>query len=192
MTDLRPIGHNPDAIATWANAITVLRIMLAPVLFAMIPDVGGSWPASLLWIALCSSDFVDGWLARRHGTTRSGAFLDPLADKVLVLGALFMLVATDKFWIVPVLIIAAREILISVYRAVAGTQGVTVPAKKLAKWKTVVQQLAVGFALLPPTVDHSWIAGTLLWIAVVLTVVTGYQYLAAARRTRDSQRPPDA
>jgi CDP-diacylglycerol---glycerol-3-phosphate 3-phosphatidyltransferase len=115
------VSTKPDAIATWANAITVGRILLAPVLFAMIPDVGGSWPAFAFWMVLCSSDFIDGWLARRHGTTRSGAFLDPLADKVLVLGAMFMLVANDVFWLLPVAIIAAREILISLYRAVAGT-----------------------------------------------------------------------
>ena len=76
--------NSPSAIATWANAITVSRILLAPVMFAMIPDVGGSWPATVVWFLLCSSDFIDGWVARRHGVTRSGAFLDPLADKVLV------------------------------------------------------------------------------------------------------------
>ena len=175
-------AHNPDAIATWANALTVGRILLAPVLFAMIPDIGGSWPASIFWILLCSTDFIDGWLARKQGATRSGAFLDPLADKVLVLGALFMLVATDKFSLVPVLIIAVREVAISLYRTVAGSRGVSVPARRLAKWKTFSQQIAVGLALLPPTVDHLWMATTMLWVAVVLTVFTGVQYLLLASR----------
>lgn len=181
------MAKNPDAIATWANAITVGRILLAPVLFAMIPDSGGSWPATVMWFLLCSSDFVDGWLARRHGTTRSGAFLDPLADKVLVLGAMFMLVATGKFWIVPVLVIAARELLISLYRTFAGARGISVPAKKLAKWKTLAQQLAVAFALFPLTYDMPSLYNTWLWIAVVLTVVTGAQYLLAARRIARAQ-----
>jgi CDP-diacylglycerol---glycerol-3-phosphate 3-phosphatidyltransferase len=176
------VAKNPDAIATWANAITVARILLAPLLFAMIPDDGASWPAFSFWIVLCGSDFVDGWLARKQGVTRSGAFLDPLADKVLVLGAMFILVANDVFWIVPVLLIAARELLISLYRTVVGTKGVSVPAKKLAKVKTITQQLAVAFVLLPPTNDIEWLWGITLWVAAVLTVVTGVQYLVVARR----------
>ena len=66
--------------------------------------------ALVLWIALCVTDGIDGYFARRQGATRSGAFLDPLADKVLVLGAMAALVANDTFWWVPVAIIAVREI----------------------------------------------------------------------------------
>ena len=79
----------------------------------------------------------------------------------------------------------ARELAISLYRTVVGTKGVSVPAKKLAKLKTVCQQLAVGFALFPPTALRArglWLV--LLWVAVVLTVFTGYQYFAAAARSR--------
>jgi CDP-diacylglycerol--glycerol-3-phosphate 3-phosphatidyltransferase len=176
-------SYSPDAIKTWANAVTVGRIMVSPILFVMITGDEGSWPALLLWIALCASDGIDGWLARRQGITRSGAFLDPLADKVLVLGAMFTLVRYDVFWIVPVLIITAREVVISVYRTVAGRHGVSVPAKHLAKAKTVCQQFAVGLALLPLTAGVSWTYNSFLWVATVLTVVTGAQYLFAARRT---------
>ncbi|MGH9134348.1 MAG: CDP-alcohol phosphatidyltransferase family protein, partial [Ilumatobacteraceae bacterium] len=134
-----------------------------------------------LWFVLSLSDGIDGVIARRHGTTRSGAFLDPLADKVLVLGAMFTLVAREVFWIVPVLIIAAREFVISVYRTVVGSKGVSVPASRLAKYKTLFQQLAVGFALWPWfALDATWLWKALLWIAVVLAVVSGTQYL---RRT---------
>jgi CDP-diacylglycerol---glycerol-3-phosphate 3-phosphatidyltransferase len=143
---------DPNALATWANAITTLRLLLSPVMIWLIPDHGaGSWAAVTLWFVLCSSDAIDGRLARRHGTTRSGAFLDPLADKVLVLGAMFALVSVDVFWIVPVAIIAAREVGISVYRSFAGAKGISVPASKLGKYKTIVQQLAVGAAVLPTT-----------------------------------------
>ena len=141
------MANSPDAIKTWANGVTVTRLMVSPILFAMIDGQNGSWAALVVWVVLCATDGVDGWLARRHGVTRSGAFLDPLADKVLVLGAMFALVRSDVFWIVPVLIITLREIIISVYRTVASRHGVSVPAKRLAKAKTLCQQLAVGFAL---------------------------------------------
>jgi CDP-diacylglycerol---glycerol-3-phosphate 3-phosphatidyltransferase len=175
---------DPSAIATWANAVTVARLLVSPLLFAIIPTTpGGSWPAFVLWFVLCASDGIDGHLARRHGTTRSGAFLDPLADKVLVLGAMFTLVSRSVFPMVPVLIIAARELAVSVYRVIAGSRGVSVPATRMAKVKTIVQQFAVAFALLPLTaIDATWTWKVLLWSAVVLTVVSGAHYFWHATR----------
>ena len=175
-----------SAVATWANAITAGRLVFSPVMFLVIPDdANGSWVAYGLWFVLCVSDGVDGWIARRHGTTTSGAFLDPLADKVLVLGAMFTLVARDVFWLLPVARIAGRDVVISVYRSLVGSRGVSVPASKLAKYKTVVQQLAVGFALWPWfAVDHRWLWNTLLWTAVGLAMVSGWSYLTASRKGR--------
>ena len=174
----------PDKLATWANAITVGRLLLAPLMFWAIPNDGmGSWISVGLWFVLCSSDGIDGYIARRHGTTSAGAFLDPLADKVLVLGAMFTLVSIGVFSLVPVIIIAARELIISVYRVLVGGKGISVPASKLGKYKTVAQQFAVAFALVPPTaVDAKWLWNGLLWIAVALTLISGAQYLWRARR----------
>jgi CDP-diacylglycerol--glycerol-3-phosphate 3-phosphatidyltransferase len=176
---------DPNAVANWANLITVSRIALSPVMFLVIPDHNeGSWLAFGLWFVLCVSDGIDGYLARRHGTTTSGAFLDPLADKVLVLGAMFTLVTTEMFWIVPVAIIAIREFVISVYRTFVASKGVSIPASQLAKWKTLCQQLAVGFALWPWfAVDAKWVWVSLLWAAVVLAVLSGSQYLWYSRIT---------
>ena len=173
-----------ESLNSWANAITALRILLSPLVFLAIPEDGsGSWWAFLLWFVLCSSDGIDGYIARRRGPTAAGAFLDPLADKVLVLGAMFTLVAHDIFWWVPVAIIAARELTISAYRIIKGGRGVSVPASRLGKYKTVVQQFAVAFALFPLTaLDASWTWQILLWVAVVLTVVSGAQYLWHARK----------
>jgi len=173
-----------DSIASWANAITVGRLVFSPIMFLAIPDhQAGSWTAFLLWSVLCASDGVDGWIARKRGPTAAGAFLDPLADKVLILGAMFTLVAHGVFGLVPVLIIAAREIVISVYRVILGGKGISVPASKLAKYKTVFQQLAVAFALLPLTaLDATWLWNGLLWTAVVLALVSGAQYLLHARQ----------
>ena len=118
-------------LASWANAITAGRLMLSPLMFWVIPDdAAGSWVAFWMWFVFCASDGVDGYIARRRGPTAAGAFLDPLADKVLVLGAMFTLVSTDVFWIVPVAIIAAREFVISVYRVKVAGRGVSVPASK--------------------------------------------------------------
>jgi len=184
------VSHDPSAIATWANAVTVARVMISPVLFALITGSEGSWVALALWIVLCASDGIDGFLARRYGTTRSGAFLDPLADKVLVLGAMFTLVGRGVFPVLPVAIIAIREVSISLYRTFAGARGVSVPATPVAKLKTLFQQLAVGFALFPPTaVDGRNLWLTLLWISVVLTVVSGAHYLVRARRVATQQLP---
>jgi CDP-diacylglycerol--glycerol-3-phosphate 3-phosphatidyltransferase len=180
---------DPGALATWANAITVGRLLLSPLMFWVIPDhPDGSWIAFGLWFLLCVSDAFDGYVARRHGTTRSGAFLDPLADKVLVLGAMFTLVGNGVFPLVPVVIIAAREFVISMYRTVVGSKGVSVPASRMAKNKTLAQQLAVGFALLPLTaVDATWLWMGLLWIAVVLALVSGWSYLRGSRAPRPQE-----
>ncbi|MEQ1787651.1 MAG: CDP-alcohol phosphatidyltransferase family protein, partial [Acidimicrobiales bacterium] len=164
----------PSALATPANLVTIGRLVLTVPLLGMILDSGASWPAVVLWIALCVTDGIDGHLARRQGTTRSGAFLDPLADKVLVLGALAALVANDTFWWPPVAVIAVRELGIQGFRSYWGRKGLAVPATAMAKVKTVVQEVAVGFGLLPLTAtDHRWVANGVLTAAVVLTVVTG-------------------
>ncbi len=176
---------DPNSLATWANAITVGRLVVSPVMFLVIPDHNrGSWVAFLLWFVLCVSDGIDGYLARRHGTTTSGAFLDPLADKVLVLGAMFTLVTRDVFWILPVGLIAGREVVISVYRTFVAAKGVSIPASQIAKWKTVAQQLAVGFALWPWfAVDAKWLWVSLLWLAVVLSLFSAAQYFWYSRVT---------
>ena len=173
----------PSALATPANLLTIARLVLTVPLLAMIVDTGASWSAAALWIALCITDGIDGHIARRQGTTRSGAFLDPLADKVLVLGAMFALVANDTFWWLPVGIITVRELGIQGFRSYWGKKGLAVPATSLAKAKTLTQEVAVGLGLVPTTaIDASWMATTVLWAAVALTVVSGVQYLQAGSR----------
>ena len=176
------MAFDETAIVTWANMVTVGRVLASPFLFMLIPDDGrGSYIALVVWIVLCGSDGFDGYLARKHGITRSGAFLDPLADKILVLGAMFTLVSRDVFWVVPVLIIAAREIGVSLYRVFVGSKGVSMPASKTAKVKTVSQQLAVGLALAPfAVVDQTWTFTIFMWIAVALTLLSAAQYAAKA------------
>lgn len=173
----------PSALATPANLLTVARLVLTMPLLAMILADGASWPAVVLWVVLCVTDGIDGHLARRQGTTRSGAFLDPLADKVLVLGAMACLVSIGDLPWLPVAIIAVRELGIQALRSFWGKRGLAIPATALAKAKTVVQEVAVGFALLPLTAtDATWLVQTTLWAAVVLTAVSGLQYVHAGSR----------
>jgi CDP-diacylglycerol--glycerol-3-phosphate 3-phosphatidyltransferase len=178
-------GFGPSALVTPANGVTVGRMLASPVLILVVAEVGISWVAIACWVVLTASDGIDGWLARRQGTTTSGAFLDPLADKVLVLGALAAIAARGWVPWAPVAIIAGRELVISVYRSRVARHGKSVPARPLGKAKTVVQDLAVGVVLLPVTGLHAlWLGRDLLWVAVALAVLSGAQYLLDSRRHR--------
>ena len=180
--DLVENGFGPSAIATPANFVTVIRLLVSPLLFAMISDDPSGWLVWAFFSVLAFTDGVDGWIARRYGTTRSGAFLDPLADKVLVLGSMFALVAVDRFPVWPVAVIAVREIAISLYRVYWGRRGLAVPARRSAKLKTLVQSLAVGAVLMPPLTDHVWLADGLLYVATFLAVLSGAQYVLDGSR----------
>lgn len=162
-----------DALATPANFITLGRLLFAVPTLILIGREGATWLTWGLWFVLCATDSLDGWMARRDGTTRSGAFLDPIADKVLTLGGFFVLVARGDVWWVPVAIMAAREVLVSMYRIVAGRKGVSLPAVPLGKFKAFLQMLTVGGYVWPLTADIDWLCVSLLWVAVALTIVSG-------------------
>jgi CDP-diacylglycerol--glycerol-3-phosphate 3-phosphatidyltransferase len=176
-------SFGPSALATPANAITMARLVISPPLWALIVDRGPSYVALAVWIVVASTDGLDGWVARRMGTTRSGAFLDPLADKALVIGAMWAVVIAGGLWWLPVLLITAREVAISVFRSYWGRRGLAVPATFWAKVKTVVQSVVVGMALFPPLAE-GWpgLIDAAMWIAVALTLVTGAQYLVEGSR----------
>lgn len=171
----------PSALLTPANLVTLVRLALVPLLVAQIVAHRVSWGTFTFALILAATDGVDGFIARRQGSTRSGAFLDPLADKALVLGAMFALVATEAMWWVPVAIIAVRELVISVYRSWWGRRGLAVPASPMGKAKTFTQALAIGAVIAPATAHHIGLGQALLWASVALTVVSGAQYLLAGR-----------
>jgi CDP-diacylglycerol--glycerol-3-phosphate 3-phosphatidyltransferase len=163
------------ALATPANLVTLLRIIVAIPTLALIRSNGSSWTTVSLWFLITATDSLDGWLARRDGATRSGAFLDPVADKLIVLGGLAVLADRGVFPWWPVVIIAAREFGISAYRSIAGRRGIVLPAQRLGKYKAFTQYCAVGFVLLPWTADYLGFQQFVLAIAVTLTVVSGLQ-----------------
>jgi CDP-diacylglycerol--glycerol-3-phosphate 3-phosphatidyltransferase len=122
----------------------------------MIIQQESSWPLWVLWALLTTTDSLDGYLARRQGTTRSGAFLDPLADKVLSLGGLWAMVIQGRFWWLPVALITVREAFISAFRWYWGRRGLAVQASQIAKFKTFLQFGAVGWVVFPLTTDIDW------------------------------------
>jgi CDP-diacylglycerol--glycerol-3-phosphate 3-phosphatidyltransferase len=165
------------ALATPANAVTLSRILLALPTLWLIRDRGSSWLTVALWFCVTASDSIDGWMARRDGATRSGAFLDPVADKLIVLGGLAALADRGDIAWWPVIVIAARELVVSLYRSFAGRRGVVLPAMRLGKYKAFVQYSAVGFVLLPLTADYVRFQEFVMAVAVVLTVVSGIEIL---------------
>ena len=175
-------GFGPGALLTPANLLTIARIAATPPFLWQVTRHPVEWATWMAWFVLCATDLVDGKLARRHGATRSGAFLDPLADKVLVLGAFAALVAIDRVWWLPALLIAAREVGMSWYRSWIGRRGVSVPANRTAKVKTWVQCIAVGLVILPLTADLALVTVPVVWLAVALTLATGAQYAVEGRR----------
>lgn len=162
-----------SAIATPANAMTIARLVLAVPVLVLVYRQGSNWLTLGGWFLLSITDGLDGWIARRDGTTRSGAFLDPLADKILVLGGFAVLAARHELPWIAFWIVAVREVAVSIYRSAAARRGVSLPARRLGKAKTFFQLSAVGIVLLPWTANVLWLHAVILWVAVALTVVSG-------------------
>jgi CDP-diacylglycerol---glycerol-3-phosphate 3-phosphatidyltransferase len=172
----------PSALKTPANALTMARLLATPVLVAIIVIHGPGWAPFGVALGIGLTDGVDGWLARRQGTTRSGAFLDPLADKAAVVGALCAVAVNGEVPWLPVGIIAAREVWMSLYRIAVGRRGISIPARQSAKAKTLVQGIAILLCLAPSVAPHRTVLLVGLWVAVAFTVATGAQYLLDGRR----------
>ena len=170
------------AIVTWANMVTVGRVLASPFLFLMIPADGmGSWSAFVVWVVLCASDGVDGYLARRHGLTRSGAFLDPLADKALVVSTYLMLgwLGHVPGWLV--VLVVFRDVLIIGGAMVAYLMLGDFHSRPLAisKLNTAVQIALVAAVLARLGVDigHPSIDWVLVHVAAATTLASGFAYL---------------
>jgi len=185
----RQFTFGPSALVTPANAVTVARLLAAPVYVLMLVAWGASWINVVVGFVLAASDGLDGYMARRHGTTRSGAFLDPLADKAVVLGALVTLAAQGHLPWLPVVLITLREVGMQGYRSWAGRRGVSIPARNSAKVKTLVQDLAVGACIIPPLAHQHTLQVVMIWLACVLTLYTGAEYLLDGRRAMKYAQP---
>ena len=181
------------------NKLTILRILMIPVflVFYLCPIPYGPYLAFAVFLIASLTDTLDGHLARKNNQiTDFGKFLDPLADKMLVICALVAMLDVGLINVIAVIIIIGRELMVTSVRLVASGKGKVIAAGSWGKAKTVVQLLAILVLMLEPTLIGKWemehlpaflTAGSwqltaafgniLLWIAVVLTVISGAEYI---------------
>jgi CDP-diacylglycerol--glycerol-3-phosphate 3-phosphatidyltransferase len=179
-----------------ANSITIARILLVPVFLVVLlgglPEPWGDLAAAAVFILAAATDKLDGYVARRSKQiTTLGQFLDPLADKLLIAAALIALVAQDRVaaWVATVIIV--REVAVSVLRIVGVSQGVSIPADKYGKLKTVLQIVYIVYVLFPTadiaefihvSTDVAVVIQWILAVAVVaVTLYSGVRYFMNAR-----------
>ncbi len=186
------------------NILTLSRIGAIPLLVLLVA-IGAPWAeltAAALFAIAAITDYLDGRLAREMlQLSDFGRMLDPIADKLLVGATLMALVGFGHLpgWgIYPAIVIMLREILVSGLRESLAEIRVGLPVTRLAKWKTGVQMTALGLLLLGAggarilglgLLPMAWIGGTLLWLAAVLTLATGWDYLNAGLRHVSAPRP---
>ena len=172
------------------NHLTIARIVAVPLVCVplAIDTTATCWLALAVFVAAAITDFFDGWLARRSGQfSELGRTLDPIADKLLV-GAVLVVLAgigrTPEWHLIPSALIIGRELGVSGLREALAPRGIAVPVTRLAKWKTTAQLVALGLLIVGPHgPEPTWTIGLVaLWIAMALTVITGWDYLQIALR----------
>ncbi|NLI38103.1 MAG: CDP-diacylglycerol--glycerol-3-phosphate 3-phosphatidyltransferase [Clostridiaceae bacterium] len=176
------------------NKLTLSRILATPVfLFFLVPgwfgqflglDQWGRYAAAAIFVLASITDLLDGMIARKQNSVSElGKFLDPIADKLLVTTALVAMVMTDNLSVWAVVIIISREFIVTGIRVVAAGQGIVIAAGKLGKIKTIFQIIAIVAILIhdfPVSLILPWlpVGDICMAIAVVLTVVSGIDYVA--------------
>lgn len=184
-------GDTPASTGNVANIVTVARILLAPIfIWLLLADAGEygvlRYVAAALFILAIATDSLDGQLARRRNlVTDAGIILDPIADKVLIGGALVALSILGElpWWITVVILV--REFGITIFRFVWLRRAI-IPASRAGKFKTVIQAVAISLFLVPTWTFLGdwvwWVNWIAMGVAVLLTVATGVDYLVQAWR----------
>ncbi len=177
------------------NYLTFMRILVIPGVVASFsfPGMLAAWIGCGLFIAASVTDYFDGYLARKFKSTSSlGRIFDPIADKLLVAATLLMMAAYDRLgytglW--PAVVILCREVLVSGLREFLAEIRVGLPVTRLAKWKTGIQMAAIPMLMVadfsPWFCYFGEVGEILIWIAALLTVITGYDYLRAGLKHLD-------
>jgi CDP-diacylglycerol--glycerol-3-phosphate 3-phosphatidyltransferase len=171
------------------NVLTMLRILAVPVIVvALLGETpNGDALAAGVFALAALTDGLDGYFARsRDAVTTFGKLMDPLADKLLIVAALVSLVSLDRLDAWVAMVIIARELAVTGLRAVAAERGIVIAASPLGKIKTILQVAAV-FALIAANPAPAWV-DVLVYVAVAMTVISGFDYFFGLRRRIEAQR----
>ncbi len=167
-----------------ANKVTILRILLIPIFMFFLLETNNSYTklfASIIFVVAAITDSLDGYLARsRKLVTNLGKFLDPLADKLLITAALVSLVELNRLTSWIAMIIIGREFIVTGLRMIAAAEGVVISANLWGKAKTISQIVAIVLLLMDNYPFSIWnipIDQIALWIAVILTIYSGFDYM---------------
>ena len=166
---------------TTANKLTIMRIALIPVFLVVLylDFAGARWWALGIFIVACLTDFADGYIARHYNQiTNFGKFMDPLADKLLVCSAMICMISTGQLEAWFVIIIIAREFIISGFRLVAADSGIVIAASYWGKFKTVSQMFMVIVLIMDLGGVFDAIGTVLIWASLILTIVSLVDYVA--------------
>lgn len=188
----------PDSIPAWKRALpmwlTWSRMLVCPVfvVFLSLEAPIWGWLSALLFVAASATDWFDGYFARKYNAISNlGKFMDPIADKILVATVLIMLIPSGKVGPVLVILLLTRDILIGGIRSVAAADRLIIDAKPAGKWKTALQMAAIPAILIPGDafgdVPVNDIGGVLLWMSVILSLISGGQYIQLYMKSRGSQ-----
>jgi CDP-diacylglycerol--glycerol-3-phosphate 3-phosphatidyltransferase len=190
---LDPIPSIPAWKQQLPMALTWSRMAVCPIFIPLMMLEGAiwGWLAAGLFIIASITDWFDGYLARKfRATSNLGKFMDPIADKILVATVLIILVALQRVGPVVVILLLARDIFIGGIRSVAAADNLIIDAKATGKWKTGLQMVAIPALLIhTPIYDVpvTSIGTGLLWVSVVLSTISGYQYVKLYLDSRRKQ-----
>ena len=167
------------------NKLTIFRVFLIPVFVLAYYLVGNPWLNAVIFVVASLTDTADGYIARKYNlVTNFGKFADPLADKLLVCTAMICMIADRSFiFTIAVIVIIAREFIISGFRAVAADNNIVIAASWWGKIKTIVQMIMIVALLL--NFDYAWfkiLCDVLIYLAVALTVISMVDYLYKNRQ----------
>ncbi len=171
-----------DQILSLPNGITVIRILVIPLILVLLknPDRDYQIMAAILFFLASVTDMLDGYLARKRKlVTTLGKFLDPMADKLLIVTALIGLITTRGIPVWMVIVIVGREIAVTGLRGIAASQGMIIAAGQLGKYKTVFEVASITFFIINGdylSIRLYHVGMALLWIAVILAVLSGFDY----------------
>ena len=168
------------------NRLTILRIILVPILLVLIYNIGNSLLMSILsvimFLLISLTDMLDGYIARsRNLVTDFGKFLDPLADKILVISTMIAFIDMGYISSLAVIIIIIREFLVTSLRLVAASTSKVIAASKLGKLKTIIQMIVLAILFFTPQISTfalgDIVLTVLVWIMVAITIISGADYL---------------